>query len=250
MRYRPNHKYSQEELERYKRWSRKYRTILISSCVLLCAGVGVIYFVKQHNDDIRRHERIERENKARAIRIAQAQKERRENEISDSIRRARYADSIAQLPASPPSEASVPSRYNFEDVDRMVQKVAHDNYCASAWQIDDDNWIMHYSSGEGKREKHYFRKFNVFKKTYGPVMKMKRAKIGEYYLASNPKQRYIQEGPYLVYYVNGVEKGKWHHNGHLLIDLDTPEEPYEGYDSWEDYYYDNEEDLYFYYGGK
>lgn len=81
-------------------------------------------------------------------------------------------------------------------------------------------------------------------------MNMKMAETGEYYLAANPKHRYIQEGPCLVYYVNGVEKGRWNHCGHLLIDLDTPEEPYEGYESWEDYYYDNEEDLYFYYGGK
>lgn len=179
--------------------------------------------------------------------IARAQAERRAEEIADSIRWTRYRDSIAQLPPAPPPK---PPKYTFQDVERMVQKVAHDNYCASAWQIDEDNWIMHYSSGEGKREKHYFREFNVSKKTYGAVMNMKKSQTGEYYLASNPKHRYIQEGPCLVYYVNGVEKGRWNHNGHLLIDLDTPEEPYEGYESWEDYYYDNEEDLYFDYGGK
>lgn len=250
MRYKPDHKYSEEELKEYKKWSVKYRAILISVCAFLCIGIGTLYFVKDHLANKRRHEQIEREYQEREIRIARAQKERREKEIADSIRWARYRDSIAQLPPPPPPEPPKPPRYTHQDVERMVQKVAHDNYCASAWQIDEDNWIMHYSSGEGKQQKHYFRKFNVFKKTYGPVMNMKKAKNGEYYLAANPKHRYIQEGPCLVYYVNGVEKGRWNHNGHLLIDLDTPEEPYEGYESWEDYYYDNEEDLYFYYGGK
>lgn len=257
MRHQPNH--PKKKLPGYKKWPRKYRVALIVSCAILCVGAATVYIGKKYTENKRLQKRIERQNREIAEIEAISQKETREKQTADSIQWANYRDSVAQLPPAPepqpepapePAPAPQPPRYTFQDVERMVQKVARDNYFASAWQIDQDNWIMHYSSGDGRREKHYLRKFNAYKKTYGPVMNVKSPKTGEFYLASNPNHRYIQEGPCLVYYLNGEEKGRWNHNGHLLIELDTPADPRdEGYDTWEDYYYDNLEDLYLYYGG-
>lgn len=240
--------YTRHDLDSLKKISKYFRIIAVSltAIVIVCLCIG------KHDQRVADHQEQERirleylrQHEEEMRQIAIREQKCQEQYRLDSIIMARISDSISQLP--PPSPPA-PPRYTYEDVNKMVQKVAHENYCASAWQIDEDNWIMHYSSGDDPHTKHYLRKFNVYKKTYGPAMRIRQTKTGEYRLMSNHNKVYRQEGPFLVYYNKGVEKGRWHHHGHLLIELDTPEEPYEGYESWEDYYYDNEEDLRFYYG--
>lgn len=244
MRYRRNHNYTEKELKDYQKWSRKFRRIVLLACMALVGGVGIVeYKVSEHSEMARQEAIAQQQIAQQACRQRMAEQEAREYSermVWDSIRRAKE-DSIAALPPSPP-------RYTWNELENMVRAVAKENYFAYIWKMDEDCWMMHYTTGEGKNTRHYFRKINAQKKTYGPVMRMKSPEFGVFYLASNPKHRYVEKGSCLVYYVGGVEKGRW--EPRRSIDLFTPEDPRdEGYDSWEDYYNDNEEDLYFYYHG-
>ena len=249
MRYQRGHKYTEKELQDYLRWSKLFRIGVAVLCVVVVIIALFIAYdlhdkkilAQEEQQKIEQAERLKRQQRERELEYERWQRDR----YLDSLKNESYL----QMRAAEHRETETPPRYTWNELENMVRKVAKENCYATVWKMDEDCWMMHYSTGEGKKKKHYFRKINVHNKTYGPVMRMKSPELDEFYLASNPKHRYKMQGAYLVYYVNGVEKERW--TPQRSIDPYSYEDPRdEGYDSWEDYYNDNEEDLYFYYGGR
>lgn len=137
------------------------------------------------------------------------------------------------------------------NVETMVRAVATENYTARVFRSDkvDDLWIMFYSRGRHK-VRYYARTFNPRKKTYGKEMRLVEERVNRYHLASNRNKVYEIDAT-LIYYENGVEKEVWWKPGMLSeIDLYNSNDNDDGYESAEDCYYDNAEDLLHEYGGQ
>lgn len=167
---------------------------------------------------------------------AQRAKERRLRDIEYQ----RMQDSLAALQKVETPEP----RWTWSDIEDMVRNLTDENYYASIWIVEYDmpNWVVIYT----KSGKIYFRHFNAEKKTYGAKIHLIDDGTGKYHVLGNKRNRYVYQNNDLVHEINGVEKERFY--GHTSIDLFTPEDAPDGYDSWEDYYYDNEEDFRTYYG--
>lgn len=135
-------------------------------------------------------------------------------------------------------------KYTWERLETMVRDLSNEGYYAVVWKVNDGSsaWIVIYEKGGRK----YIRRFNPETGKYGPVTRLKQHDLGEFYVYGD-KSRWYRYGPKndLIYEVNGVERERF--GNFRLIDLYTPgdgDEDEEG----EDFYYDNEEDMYMYYG--
>lgn len=135
-------------------------------------------------------------------------------------------------------------KYTWDRLETMVRDLSNEGYYAVVWKVNDGSsaWIVIYE--KGGRE--YIRRFNPETGKYGPVTRLKQHDLGEFYVYGD-KSRWYKYGPKndLIYEVNGVERERF--GNFRLIDLYTPgggDEDEEG----EDFYYDNEEDMYMYYG--
>ena len=135
-------------------------------------------------------------------------------------------------------------KYTWDRLETMVRDLSNEGYYAVVWKVNDGSsaWIVIYE--KGGRE--YIRRFNPETGKYGPVTRLKQHDLGEFYVYGD-KSRWYKYGPKndLIYEVNGMERERF--GNFRLIDLYTPgggDEDEEG----EDFYYDNEEDMYMYYG--
>lgn len=135
-------------------------------------------------------------------------------------------------------------KYTWDRLESMVRDLSNEGYYAVVWKVNDGSsaWIVKYK--KGGRE--YIRRFNPETGKYGPVTRLTQHDVGEFYVYGD-KSRWYKYGPQnvLIYEVNGVERERF--GNFRLIDLYTPgdgDEDEEG----EDFYYDNEEDMYMYYG--
>jgi hypothetical protein len=191
--------------------------------------------------DIRLMRRLQRERLTEEEKMAKQRQQDSLRQLEQRQRFERIMDSINTIDPGPQPIAKDFSKYTFQMVEKMVTDIAKEDYFASAWQIDKVNWIMRYTSGG----RECFRTFNMAKRTYGPKIRVVMDKQGDYHIASNLRNIYRQERGYLTYIENGIVKGRYPHQGLLLIDLGKDD--FEDYESIEDYYYDNEEDLREYY---
>ncbi len=133
------------------------------------------------------------------------------------------------------------SRYNYYVIEDMVCRVAHEGYFASVYHVSGDTWVMLYEQGGNE----YLRQFNPAKRTYGKMMRLVLDDFNEYHLASDRNKTYSVDYSHIIYRYRGNVKEVWPTHGIPPIDLDTPDDPE---DEAEDIYYDEEEDLYLYYG--
>lgn len=135
-------------------------------------------------------------------------------------------------------------KYTWDRLETMVRDLSNEGYYAVVWKVNDGSsaWIVIYEKGGRK----YIRRFNPETGKYGSVTRLKQHDLGEFYVYGD-KSRWYKYGPKndLIYEVNGMERERF--GNFRLIDLYTPgggDEDEEG----EDFYYDNEEDMYMYYG--
>lgn len=157
---------------------------------------------------------------------------------------SRQLDSIAALPKVKEPEPYKP-QYSWDELETMIRNLTNEDYFASVWrdEMNTPQWVVIYNKGGNT----YFRHFNPEKKTYGSKIRLIKDAIGKFHVSGNKWDRYLYDnGGTLIREVNGVEKERF--CNHRMIDLFTPEPIPDGYDDWEDYYYDNEEDLRYYYG--
>lgn len=261
----------------FKSFFRKFRPAIVSVIV------GAVLMSTMLTCSHIRHERERkmREAESAAIAAEHARQHREDSlmhirhlqqERQDSIRRAQRDSIAATLPPveegiSPEDDYTEhPERWNelhpnhglrngcppvhyvsggFYDMEQLVRSVAKENYYAAIWLKKTDVFIMHYSIGEGKREKDYLREFNAKTRRFKPAIRVTMPDANTYVVKSNPSLVYRQEKyGTLVLYKNGKEIERWNH--WRLVELDTPET--DGYEDHEDYWYDNEEDLRRYYG--
>ena len=133
------------------------------------------------------------------------------------------------------------SRYNYYVIEDMVCSVAHEGDFVRVYHVSGDTWVMLYEAGGNE----YLRQFNPAKRTYGKMMRLVLDDFNEYHLASDRNKTYSVDYSHIICRYRGKVKEVWPTHGILPIDLDTPDDPE---DEAEDIYYDEEEDLYLYYG--
>ena len=227
--------------------ARKQRMAIIATTVIIVICSITVVVKKHHNREIEAQRSEQQLHAEQEIRL---QRQREEN-----IRRSEEArireldesgrlDSIAALPTAEESEPYKP-KYTWDELETMVRNLSNENYFASVWCVEENSpkWVVIYTKG-GRT---YFRHFNPEKKTYGNKTRLIKERIGEFHASGNKRDRYVHgNGNTLIHEVNGVKKETFFN--HRTIDLYTPEPVPDGYEDWEDYYYDNEEDFRYYYG--
>lgn len=227
---------------RKRAWQQRLAIIASTVIVLACC---VVVVVKKSNTRAAERQRVEAARQAE--REARLQREREEAIIMDRQRRLinldlqRRQDSLAALTEAEPPKPT----WSWNDIEEMVRNLTDEDYYASIWceEYDTPRWVVIYSKG-GRT---YFRRFNAETKKYGPKVRLIKESDGRFHASGNKRDKYYYGGgSQLVHEVNGVEKERFYN--HRSIDLFTPEPVPDGYEDWEDYYYDNVEDLYFYYG--
>lgn len=223
---------------------QRIATIATAVIVVVCCIIVIMKEQENRNIERQRREAIyQAEYEARLQREREESTRRAEEQRLREIEYQRRRDSIAALPKVETPEP--PKRkWTWYDIENMVRNLTSEDYYASIWieEYDTPRWVVIYSKG-GKT---YFRHFNAEKKTYGSKIRLIKDDAGKYHASGNKRDRYDYQGNQLVHIVNGVEKERF--SNHKLIDLYTPEPVPDGYEDWEDYYYDNEEDLRNYYG--
>lgn len=236
-----------KEVAEIRKRETKRRIAMIAAAVIIVMSC-VVVIVKKHHARVEEELRIEAqykaENEARQERIRQEEARRAEEARLREIEYARRRDSIAALPKVEEPQPPKPE-YTWDELEKMVRDLTNEEYYASVWRISPDKpeWVVIYHKGGNI----YFRHFNPAKKTYGAKVRLKMESVGKYYAAGNKRDRYVYgNGGTLIHEVNGVEKESFYNR--KSIDLYTPEPVPDGYDDWEDYYYDNEEDFLYYYG--
>lgn len=253
------------DLDSFKRYSRKLRLIAvaISCAIIVCIG---LFFKHQTNVRGQRRieelERIEAKNcsieaeQAGYDRMAEVEQQRL-SQIADSIR-------VANMPS-----------YSISDVHEMVRTKAPAYSWVYLWRMDNDNWIMRYMKEYDDKEHWFMQRFNPttrkFEKAieYSTVYYPDLTEKGVYTRPGNVRCSFTEDHVWetLDYYEDGKHIGVYNRKGiehdcrlpskghgqltkKILRALESapPEWKEEGYESAEDWYYDNEEDFLFYYG--
>lgn len=233
---------------KHKAWQQRIAIIAATVIVIICC---VVVMVKKSNNRAIERQREEAEYQteyeARMQREREEAARRDEEQRLRNIEYQRRRDSIAALPGVEVEETEPPKpTWSWNDIEKMVRDLTNENYYASIWheEINTPKWVVIYTKGG----KEYFRRFNAKSKTYGPKVRLIKDDTAKFHVSGNTRDKYYYDrGGRLVHEVNGVVKETF--DNHHTIDLFTPEPVPDGYEDWEDYYYDNEEDLYFYHGG-
>lgn len=218
----------------------------VGVCVVVVFAF-VVLWVKNRESERRlreaeyRYERVQ--DSIRRAREAERQRVRWEQEIKEARRIDSAIAARRQIEERMKPEPERP-KYTWDRLESMVRDLSNEGYYAVVWKVNDGSsaWIVIYE--KGGRE--YIRRFNPETGKYGPVTRLKQHDLGEFYVYGD-KSRWYKYGPKndLIYEVNGMERERF--GNFRLIDLYTPgggDEDEEG----EDFYYDNEEDMYMYYG--
>lgn len=246
------------DLEKMRRNSRRLRIVVI---VLTVVIIGVIWLTGRLLTNRRHQQRVADSIVAVAIEAE-----------NDSIRTAEWArqrhikDSI--------KDANRPS-YTIDDVYELVRTKAPQYSWVYLWRMDNDNWIMTYKTEDNSREHCYIQRFNPTARTFRPAIEyatvryknltddkgvctrhnQERVRFEEYDRGNT--LRYYEDGKLIGTYTrDGIEndcsipssgQGPLTRKRIQALRNAPPEWAEDGYESAEDWYYDNEEDLYLYY---
>ena len=221
--------------------ARKQRMAIIATTVIIVVCSIIVIITKHHTREIEA-QRYEQESRLRQQREENLR--RSEETRIKEIESSRQSDSISAIPQVEEPEPYTP-KYTWDEIETMIRNLTDENYFASVWcdEVNTPEWVVIYTKG-GKT---YFRHFNPEKKTYGNKIRLIKDGLGKFHVSGNKRDRSIYgNGGSLIHEVKGVAKETFFNQ--RMIDLYTPEPAPDGYEDWEDYYNDNEEDLLFYYG--
>lgn len=226
------------------RRGRAYGYVLV--CVVVVFVIGWLWMKNRESERRLREaeyryewvqDSIKRAREAERQRIVWEQEIKEARRIDSAIAARRRVEELTKPEPEQP-------KYTWDRLESMVRDLSNEGYYAVVWKVNDGSsaWIVKYK--KGGRE--YIRRFNPETGKYGPVTRLKQHDVGEFSVYGD-KSRWYRYGPQnvLIYEVNGEERERF--GNFRLIDLYTPgdgDEDEEG----EDFYYDNEEDMYMYYG--
>ncbi len=250
-------------LDKLKRYSWKLRLIaVVISCVMI---MGIWLFFKWLSDvrTQRQRDEIARIEAINSLR-AEEQAERDRLEVIERMRQRAIEDSIRI--------ANMPT-YSISDVHEMVRSKVPEYSWVYLWRMDNDNWIMQYTLEYGDKEHHFMQRFNPTTRKFEEAIEFSTTSYpnladdhGVYTHPKNVRCSFTENSVWgtLDYYEDGKHYGMYNRegiehacrlpsNGHgqlskkrlKALSSAPPEWIQEGYESVEDMYYDNEEDLYF-----
>lgn len=248
---------------------RRQRLYYIIGILLGCVIIAGLCLFIRHLDQIREQRKLEEmvRIKKEKLRIAEEEAERQSQEEIERIEMERIADSIRT--------ANGP-KYTISDVHKMVREKAPSYSWIHLWRMDNDNWIMQFVREYGGKEHWFMQRFNPTTRhfeeplEFATVYRRNAYDDGVYSHPKNARCRIEENNLWgtLIYYEDGKEY-RYNREGiqddcrlpnltqspltkKRIRELEAapPDWKEEGYESAEDYFYDNAEDLYFYYGGK
>lgn len=234
-----NRNYTEDELKVLQKRHTVYR---IGTIALMVLALIVVFGIKSCQKEKLLQEEMQLAQVQDSIRRVNEAEWARKWEVQEEVRQ-RWRDSVAALPKVEPPKPE-PPKYSWSHLETMVRDLSNDGYYASIWKVDDgtSTWVVVYE----KDGRHYIRKFNPETDKYGKPTRLRYYEVGKYHVWGDKFRWYKYDRNELIYEVNGVEKERY--TNHRTIDLFTREPVPDGYEDWEDYYYDNEEDLREYYG--
>lgn len=249
-----------KDYERVRRRSRMMRAALVVASVSVMVAVVSGFELAHRRLREREAARIEAENR---VRHAESAVRRRLQEMED-VRQRRISDSIAR--------ANAP-RYGMADIERMTRARVPSYSWIYLWRKDRDSWLMNYMREYGGREHWFMRRFNPTTEEFGPEIEYCTVRWPD--LAGDPvgrdlpnaRCRFTKENrgiELVLYEEDGVSYG-WYDTSDrryrysvastsrsplarqriAALRSSAPDWAEDGYESAEDWYYDNEEDLLF-----
>lgn len=262
----PDGRHINDEIERIKRRSRRLRFIAVAVSCAIIAGMWLLFNRQAKERRQREIEEIE-QIAANSRRIAAEQAERDRLAEIERKRQIAIADSIRI--------ANMPT-YTISDVHKMVRSKVPAYSWVYLWRKDNDNWIMTYTLEYGDKEHHFIQRFNPTTRKFEKAIEFSTTYYrnltddkGVYTRPKNVRCSFTEDNVWgtLDYYEDGKHIGVYNRrgiendcrlpsNGHgqlrkkrIRALLNAPPEWQEdGYESAEDWYYDNEEDLHSFYG--
>lgn len=240
------------------------RIIAVAISCAVIVGIWIFFKHQAHVRHLRSEEQMEQFEANRRLMAAEHEERARLAEIEREHQR-QIEDSIRV--------ANMPS-YTIADVHEMVRTKAPAYSWVQLWRKDNDNWIMSYKKEYGDKEHWFMQRFNPTTRKFETAIEYSTVSypdLTEDGVYTQPKNvrcsftedhvwgtlDYYEDGKHIgVYNRRGIEHGcRLPSSGHgpltkkILHALRTapPEWVEDGYESVEDMYYDNEEDLYFYY---
>lgn len=243
---------------------RKIRNWVIALGVIALVIGGVVVFVQHRADERRRllraeERRIELEQERRRAEVAK----RLAQEEFEYEQRKYRADSIKLV-----------NMQAINDAWDLARSKAPDYSDIELWRRGRDEWIMMYHKESGNKEHYFIQRFNASTREFGPAIECSTAvykdltEDPQYITPKNVRCKFTRDSRYntLDYYEDGKHIGVYDRSsirdryhiaattrGPLLerrinaLKSAPPDWVEDGYESAEDYFYDNEEDLYFYY---
>lgn len=256
-----------DKLAAIRKRSKTLRIAVISVTAVLVIAMWLLF--KLHADALEKQIADEMARLAEQYRVEQVQQAQREREWAQQIAREQaIADSIRI--------AKMPS-YTLDDVREMVMKVAPSYSWVYLWRKDNDDWIMRYCLEYGNKEHNMIQRFNPTTRKFEKAIEVSTVSYpdltgdGVYTATKNCRCSFTEDNVWgsLTYYEDGELVGVYTRDGiksicripstthgplrkKILRALRSapPEWMDDGYESAEDCYYDNAEDLYLYYGGE
>ncbi len=243
----------------HKSWPNLIYTAVLTLVTAIIIGTIALTCTHRHTTD---------ENQQRDIKQSEMSSIEKEAEIAG----ARYAErALDKARLDSIEEANRPT-YTEQELENMVRRVVPSYSWIYLWKKDNHNWIMEYERVKHNRFVTYLRTFDPTDKKFGretEVTKETRKandwsdetvtvytpqKGGGWYESNyyGSMTHFDKDGKVLKHYTNKYITSRLESTStrpRFKVADDDDDDGLDGYEDVDDYYYDNAEDLYFYYNG-
>lgn len=242
----------------HKSWPSLIYTAVLALVTAIIIGTIALTCTHRHTTD---------ENQQRDIKQSEMSCIEKEAEIAG----ARYAERALDKARLDSIEEANRPNYTEEELEKMVRRVVPSYSMIDLWKKDNHDWIMKYERIKHHRSVTYLRTFDPTDKKFGREMEVtqetRETNYGTTVTVYTPqKGSGWYEGNYygaLIYFDKNGKALKQYTNKNItsrlentssrprfnVPDDDDDDDGLDGYEDVDDYYYDNAEDLYFYYNG-
>ncbi len=231
--------------------------LALSTAIII--GTIALTCTRQHKTD----EELQRNRKQRDMECVEKEAEYMGARYAERARDKARQDSI--------EEANRPT-YTEQELENMVRQVVPSYSWIYLWKKDNHDWIMKYERVKHNRFATYLRTFDPTDKKFGREIEVTQGtrkahdwsdekvtvytpKKGGGWYESNDYgtiTHFDKDGKVLKYYTNKYITSRLESTStppRFKVDDDDDDDVLDGYEDVDDYYYDNAEDLYFYYNG-
>lgn len=249
--------FTKKDLDELRRYSLKLRLAVVGTTCFIIAAMWLLFKYYAEVKEQHRQEEIARfEEDSRRIQSEIAEHDRlirlereRQLYVAESIK-------IANMPI-----------YTIAEVHELVKSKTPSYSWKYLWRKDNDNWIVCYMREYGGKQHWFMRRFNPTIREFDREIEVIPQQIVSRDLSNIDRQKYcVKEKPQNYFIEDIFGNLRYHENGYLTerwsrikqgYNIPSTSRPpsvknritrYDDYEDFDDYYYDNEEDMRFFYG--